>query len=259
MTWTAPSDGFAPVAGPSVKPVATAGGGGQASTIADALRWSKAGALLTLFGTLLSGPVSLAIVGTTHPQPDWQGAGAFVRHYHVVQSLPFLLGFALVAGFVVLISGLSSLSGAAHRVRSEVAVSLVTAFAALVFLNYVLQTAFVPALVRGYDGNGSLLAAVTMANPDSLGWCLEMWSYAVLGIATWLIAPTFASGPFARAARLTFVANGPLSIASALATLLIPNWVLSLPGLLAFGAWNLLVVAMAVFAFAALRGQQGVR
>jgi hypothetical protein len=83
-----------------------------------------------------------------------------------------------------------------------------------------------------------------MANPRSLGWGLEMWGYAVLGVATWLTAPVFGNTRTGRWTRAVFVANGPLSIAGAMATALSPGWVLRPVGLGAFAAWNILSVAM---------------
>jgi hypothetical protein len=225
---------------------------------ASALDWAEYGAAATLIGALLSGPVSLLLVNGTHPQPPWRGTSSFVQNYHAVQTLPFFFGFVLAAGFVALIAGLSALGGEALRARSNAALCLCSAFAALVFANYMLQTTFVPLRVQNYPGDDALLGAVTMSNPDSLGWCLEMWAYAALGVATWLVAPVFAGGPLERATRWAFVVNGPLSLGSALATAILPGWVLTRPGLVAFFAWNLLVVAMAAFTLVALRRRRSV-
>jgi hypothetical protein len=217
------------------------------------LRWARYGAWLTLSGALLSGPLSLLLVNATHPQPEWRDAASFVRHFHPLQTLPFFLGFALVGGLLTLVVSLSELCPLELRARSKLASALAVAFAALVFLNYAVQTTFVPLLVdRFRDSDGPVLSAFTMANPKSLGWCIEMWAYAVAGVATWLVAPVFAGGGLARATRVTFVANGPTSVASALATALVPGWALTTPGLVAFIVWNGLVVAMSVLALLSL-------
>jgi hypothetical protein len=50
----------------------------------------------------------------------------------------------------------------------------------------------------------------------------------------------------ARAARYAFVANGPVSIAGALLTTLLPGWVMNPVGLVAFALWNVLLATMAV-------------
>jgi hypothetical protein len=34
-----------------------------------------------------------------------------------------------------------------------------------------------------------LIGALTMANPSSLAWGLEMWGYGFLSVGTWQVAP----------------------------------------------------------------------
>jgi hypothetical protein len=85
-------------------------------------------------------------------------------------------------------------------------------FATLIFLNYVIQTTFIPVMARAYTpGDGALLTALSMANPRALAWALEMWGWAFLGLATWLIGPVFRGGALERAARAAFIVNGPVS------------------------------------------------
>jgi hypothetical protein len=129
----------------------------------------------------------------------------------------------------------------------------------MIITNYLLQTTFVPALVRDETGtNDPLLAAITMSNPSSLGWALEMWGYGVFGVATWLVAPVFHGPGLGRAARWAFAANAPASIVPALWTAFDPGWELSPVGLISFAVWNLLVLVMAVLAFVWFRRQRGV-
>jgi hypothetical protein len=92
-----------------------------------------------------------------------------------------------------------------------------------------------------------------MVNPRSLGWALEMWGYAILGVATWLVAPVFAGSVQERTVAWMFVANGPLSVAGGLATALWPGWVMTTPRLIAFAGWNVLVAAMAVGVIVVMR------
>jgi hypothetical protein len=119
----------------------------------------------------------------------------------------------------------------------------------------VIQVTFVPLLVRPFTGEqGALLAALTMSNPTSLAWGLEMWGYGLLGVATWLCAGVLRSESRAsRAAAACFAANGPISIAGAFATAWSRGWLLEPVGLVAFGLWNLLVVVMCALALASLR------
>jgi hypothetical protein len=55
------------------------------------------GALATLIGIVVSGPISLALV-SLRPQPAWTGPDAFARAYHPLQTLPYFTGFLLVGG-----------------------------------------------------------------------------------------------------------------------------------------------------------------
>jgi hypothetical protein len=216
------------------------------------------GAGMTFAGVILSGPAGMWLV-TLHPQPAWTGPEAFARAYHPVQTLPYFLGFLLVGGAVTMIAGLAARAPEDLAGRATTAVAFSAAFAALIFFNYVVQTTFVPALVRDYRAeDGPLVAALTLSNPRALGWALEMWGYAVLGIATWLVAPVLArEGRLGRAAAALFVANGPVSVAGGLWTALEPGWVMSTAGMSLFVFWNLLVAVMSVLAIGALKGWRG--
>lgn len=61
-----------------------------------------------------------------------------------------------------------------------------------------------------------------MAHPGSLVWALELWGYAALGLATWLLAPFFVGAGMERMARVSFTVNGPLSLLGALCSVLRP-------------------------------------
>jgi len=222
----------------------------------DARRVVSISAALAVAGALASGPIGLWIVGATHPQPPWDDAAAFVAAYHPVQALPYYLGFLLVGGFVGLVAGLHALAPESLRARTGAAVPLAGAFAAMVFVNYAIQTTFVPALASGTaPEDGLILGAFTMANPRSLAWALEMWGYAVLGVATWLVAPVFHGNRLERTTAWLFAANAPFSILGGILTAVSPGWVLTGPGLAAFGAWNALVVVMAALAWLAMRAR----
>jgi hypothetical protein len=234
---------------------------------ANSYRLGALAAASTLLGVVLSGPGALLLLEATHPQPPWTDVETFVKHYHPVQSLPFFLGFLLVGGFVTLLAALHDVARVEERARSAAGLVFGAAFSALVFLNYVLQTTLVPELVRAHDATtASLLGVLTMANPRSLAWALEMWGYGLLGLATWLVAPVFEGGPLERATARLFIANGPVSIVPALLTALAPGWELTFLGIVGFLAWNVLVIAMAILAWlvfrrrlAAIRMKPGVR
>jgi hypothetical protein len=221
---------------------------------ASYLRLGTWGAFSTLLGALLSGPASLWLVGVTHPQPPWRDARTFVEHFHVIQTLPFFLGFFLVGGLLALLASLARLAPPEAHARALLAFGLGCAFTALVCFNYAVQTTFIPLVARAYtDADAGVLAAFTMSNPRSLGWCLELWAYGIVGLATWLAAPVFSGSPSERLTAALCTLNGPLSVGSALVTPFVPGWALTTPGLVAFGLWNLLVIALGAAAFVALR------
>jgi hypothetical protein len=226
---------------------------------AAAYRVARRAALGSLVGVFLSGPVTVALVSATHPQPPWRDAELFARSYHVVQSVPYLGGIVLVGALVVLVSSLHVIGRRTAPSAMNAALIFTAVFAAFIFFNYVAQTTFVPTLARSYDpSSAALISALSMSNPASLAWGIEMWGWGFLGVATWLAWGLFAGGGVERAARLAFAANGPVSVVGALWTTARPGWVMTPAGLLAFAAWNALLAAMAVLAFLALR-RAGVR
>lgn len=208
----------------------------------------------TLLGVLLSGPVAVALVGMTHPQPPWQGAEVFARSYHPIQMLPYLGGIVLVVALVGLSASVHAMARDEHKVRTQIALVLTGVFATLIFFNYVVQTTFLPDLARNFeDRSAPVIAAFSMANPKSLAWGIEMWGWGLLGVATWLIAPVFHGNRLERATALAFILNGPISIAGAIWTVASPGWVLTSTGLVAFALWNALLALMAALALAAFR------
>lgn len=217
-------------------------------------RFAAWGCLCVLVGALLSGPGAMLLVALTHPQPAWRDAQLFAAEFHQIQALPYFLGLILVFGFVALISSLNAMAQAPLKAQAGCALVLCGVGAALIFHNYVLQTTFLPTLARNYvPANAALIGALTMANPSSLAWGLEMWGYGFIGVATWLVAPVFAGSRLARGCAWAFRANGWMSVAGALWTAFSPGWVMTAPGLVAFSVWNALVVAMVSLAFFALR------
>jgi len=222
----------------------------------DARHAVTVSAAVALIGAVTSGPLGIWLVGVMHPQPPWRDAATFIAAYHPIQTLPYVFGFFLVGGFVGLVASLHALAPKALRPRTLCALPMVGAFAAMIFVNYAVQTTFVPALVTSSPEDASLISGLTMANPRSLGWALEMWGYAVLGVATWLVAPVFRQGPLERTTAWLFVANGPVSVLGGVATAAVPGWVLTLGGLLAFAVWNVLVVAMTTLAILSMRARR---
>lgn len=203
----------------------------------------SASAATILCGVILSGPVAVGLVHAFAPQPPWQNTETFVRNYSWLQSLPYVFGFFIVGGFVLLMSGLNGTGREPLRPLEVTAVTMTGIFASLVFLNYVLQTTFVPQWITTSD---PIVGVVTMANPRSLGWALEMYGYGVLGIATAFVAPLFDAHGRQGAIRSLLWANCVISVGSAAMLPVVPGWVLTPLGIAAGAFWNLLVAVLMV-------------
>lgn len=78
----------------------------------------------------------MLIVVQTAPQPPWSGVSTFVDNYKQVQALPYLLGYALLTGFVLFAASCHALATAALRARTSAALVFTGIYAALVFTNY---------------------------------------------------------------------------------------------------------------------------
>ena len=221
----------------------------------SAYRIGIAGAILTFTGILLSGPLAILLVSLIRAQPAWQGPEQFVANYHRVQALPFYFGFLLISGSVLMIAAIHRLS----EDRGDTLVALVfTAIAAgLIFFNYLIQTTVLPALVRAYTPSlGPIIGIFSMSNPLSIPWAIEMWGYGFLGIGTWLCAGYFSPQGVEGIARYLFIVNGVLSVMGALWTSWDLGWVLSPAGLIVFGIWNLLYLALSAVVYLVFRRRQ---
>jgi hypothetical protein len=219
-------------------------------------RWGANAAICTLLGVVISGPLAVLVLSFVHPQPPWRDAETFARHYHWLQALPYFGGFLLVFGFVAMMASLYVLAPAEQKASATTALVFTAVFAALVFLNYVIQTTFVPNLAqRDAAGSANIIAAFSMVNPSSLAWALEMWAYGLLGVGHLLIAPVFSRAAIERTAAILFVVNGLASIASAVWTAVDTGWMMTSIGVVAYTAWNVLVLVMVSVVLVAFRGR----
>jgi hypothetical protein len=224
---------------------------------AAALRMGVAGAIATLAGIILSGPVAVGLLTALGQSRPWQGAADFAQHYSPIQTAPYFAGFALVLGYVVLIAALYQLAEERDKSRCLVAVMLASVFCALIFFNYINQTTFVPALARAYSPEyDGVIAAFSFANPRSLCWAIEMWGYAFLAVALWFAAPVFSKDRLGRVIRGLIIANAVISIAGGFITAWDLAWVMTLPAGVNYVAWNVLVFALSACVLVSLRRRQ---
>jgi len=226
----------------------------------SALRIGIYGAVLTIIGILLSGPLGFGIVVVIQPSPAlqaWQGAQAYAQHYHRIQALPYFGGFVLVIGYIVMMAAFYQIAEEKQKTPALIAIIFTAIFSTLVFFNYIDQTTFLPALAKNYRPEyDPAISTFSMANPHSLSWAIEMWGYAFLGMATWSAASVFKRDRLEKTTATLMIVNGIVSIVGAGATSFDLGWVLTSWGLLSYVVWNLLALTLSIFIIASLRRRE---
>ncbi|MFT3835840.1 MAG: hypothetical protein QM723_02450 [Myxococcaceae bacterium] len=218
------------------------------------LRLGITGSLLSAAGILFSGPVAVALVQWLHPQPDWTTPAAWAAHYHWFQSVPYVAGIPLVAGYLLQAVALHGLAPEAERPKTLIALLLTGAFITLIVFNYLIQTTFMPALAHGYRPElDAAIFTFSFSNPVSLCWAIEMWGWGLLGVATALWESVLKRTALEHATGDLFLANGVVSVIGVIATVAAPGWVFSTAGLAGYAGWNVLVFAAAILLTFALR------
>jgi len=211
----------------------------------DAYRIGMFGAVLSAIGILTSGPLAVLVVALVQPQPLWDGPELFVENFHRIQTLPFYFGFLLATGSIMMLVSIYLLSK--KQATALVALIFMSIGGALAIFNYVTQTTFIPAIINAYTSEqGPVLAALSMSNPNSLPWALEMWGYGLMGLGTWLAAGFFGASRLEKLAKTLFVINGVVSVLGALVVSINLGGVFSTAGLVGYGIWNVLYLALAV-------------
>jgi hypothetical protein len=98
-----------------------------------------------------------------------------------------------------------------------------------------------------------------MNSPTAICWAIEMFGYGFLGLASLCAVPALPGGGVRRVSRLLLWANGLLSVAGAALTARDSRWVLTPAGLVAFLAWNAVILGMVLALVLALRGRAAQR
>lgn len=204
------------------------------------------GASTALIGFLLSGPIGFLLVQFIQPQPAWTTAGDFVTHYNAWQNVPYYFGFVLVGGMLILAAAhYRNIGDESELDKMHILLSVVwtTIFATLIFFNYICQTTFIHHLATHYQpGYNTAIETLSMANPASLSWAIEMWGYAFLGVGTWLLSAYYRNKN--RLIYSLLIANGVISVGSALLFLIDGTWLLTTGGLVGYALWNLLMIVL---------------
>lgn len=209
-------------------------------------------AVFVLAGIILSGPVGSAFVQIISPQPDWVNVGTYIKNYSVLQTAPFYFGYLLMFGFILFIASLPKPQTDKQRIYDRLAVLFTGVYCFMIGLNYLVQIVLVPLML---DDTRAIELLATL-NARSVFWYVEMTGYGFLGLATWAGAPLFRGGGKRTAIRMLCVANGVLSVAGAVLTYVFKGWVLTMPGLMCYLAWNLLVVILMICVIAEYKKQE---
>lgn len=203
---------------------------------------------LNLFGIIFSGLVFPVLTMLICPQPPWQDAGLFVKSFNPLQTATFFCGYFLVIGSLLTFIVLYITSRAEKKVWAMSALTINVIFTSIVFLNYIIQTTYIPYLATNNPAEtASILAVFTMANPGSFAWALEMYGWGGIGLSFIMMAFIFGKRKFEPLLKVLFLANGVSSFASAIITSVNMKWLFSPAGLTALVVWNSLVFVIDIY------------
>lgn len=215
---------------------------------ASVIRFGTIAVYINLFGIVFSGLVFPVISSIFFPQPLWQDANLFIQSYHPIQTATFFCGFFLVIGSLLTFIALYFLVTKSKRIWAFSALGINLVFTAIVFLNYIIQTTYVPYLASTNAPEAqNILVAFTMSNPGSFAWALEMYGWGGIGLSFILMAFIFEKGRYEPTLKLLFWLNGVSSVASALETSVNMEWLFSPFGFAALIVWNILVFVIDIY------------
>lgn len=209
-------------------------------------------------GVLLSGLVGVPLVNWLQPQPAWQNGKVFAENYGFIQTLPYFAGFLMIGGFLLFHVTIYLLSDLDMKRFTLPALLFAAMYGTLVFFNYIVQTTFLPELARNYNAAfDPFIAMFSMSNPAALGWAIEMWGYGILGVASLFAVPFYLdrTDMLDKTIAVLLVLNGIMSVAGALITAFAVPWVFTVPGLVTFVLWNVVVLALGAALYISFRRQ----
>jgi hypothetical protein len=179
------------------------------------------------------------------PQPEWRGAELFIRSFNPLQMATFFCGFFLVIGSLLTFITLYITAREERKIWAMAGIAINLVFTAVVFLNYIIQTTYVPYLAMNNPPETStVLAVFTMANPGSFAWALEMYGWGGIGLSFIFMAFIFGKDKYESTLKQLFIINGVSSFASAIMTSVNMKWLFSPAGLVSLVVWNALVLVI---------------
>jgi hypothetical protein len=104
--------------------------------------------------------------------------------------------------------------------------------------------------------NETMVEILAVLNARSIFWFIEMTGYGFLGLATWTAAALFENNGRQKAIKQLCIWNGVISVFGTVLTFIFKGWVLSIPGLICYMAWNILVMVLMTFVFLEYRSRK---
>jgi len=218
------------------------------------IRFGRMAVYLNIFGVIFSGLVFPALSMMLCPQPPWRDAALFADSFHPLQTATFFCGYFLVIGSLLTFITLFMLAKPEKKVWALSGLVINVVFTAVVFLNYIIQTTYVPYLAMNRPPElSAVLPVFTMANPGSFAWALEMYGWGGIGLSFIFMAFIFGKERPGPVLKGLFMVNGICSVGSALMTSVDMNWLFSPAGLSALVIWNTLVLVIDFYLLACFK------
>ena len=212
------------------------------------LKFGRIAVIINMFGIVFSGLVFPVLSLIFTPQPPWRDAALFVESFHPLQTATFFCGYFLVIGSLLTFIVLYKTAPENRKIWALSGLMINVVFTAVVFLNYIIQTTYIPYLATNNPPEtATILPVFTMANPGSFAWALEMYGWGGIGLSFIFMALIFNDGKLATTLKILFLANGISSVTTALLTSFDMNWLFSPAGLTALVVWNALVFVIDIF------------
>ncbi|HCY74511.1 MAG TPA: hypothetical protein DHV28_01195 [Ignavibacteriales bacterium] len=214
----------------------------------DNLRFGKTAVYLNMFGIIFSGLIFPVLSALITPQPKWQDAELFIKSFHPLQTATYFCGYFLVIGSLLTFIVLYTISKSERKLLALSALIINVVFTSVVFLNYIIQTTYIPFLAINNPPEAVyVLPVFTMGNPGSFAWALEMYGWGGIGLSFIFMSFIFDKGKYEKLLKILFIVNGVSSCLSALMTSINMNWLFSPAGFAALIFWNILVFVIDIY------------
>lgn len=212
------------------------------NTLSPIKRFARLGIYLNMFGVIFSGLFFPVLSMLCCPQPAWVDAELFANSFHPLQTATFFCGYFLVIGSLLTFIALYSLSPENKKLWAFAGLIINVVFTAIVFINYIIQTTYIPYLATNFPAGVEIILPVfTMANPGSFAWALEMYGWGGIGLSFIFMMAIFGTNKIDRTLKILFAANAICSVGGAIMTSIDMNWLFTTAGLVSLVVWNTLV------------------